>query len=128
MKSNALSLLAATTLLLGGCSPHVVAEPSEDDVEIQAHRQDVLAAVRDDAEAWQFFSIRCQERIGSVANYSKILDAAFAGRKPDYEVAIAHAEGKYARVVSVDRDPNAPASALRPRMWKWQGVWKLDSC
>lgn len=144
-------LITAAAVALAGCSPMentdiattstsapesagaattVKPDPrSEEALELAAHRLDVLAATRQDAQAWEYYSARCQAEIGNLTQYSAVLDEFFRGRAPNYESATAVVNGSSGKVISVDSDPSAPASASLPRTWTFiDGRWQFDNC
>ncbi|APE15695.1 hypothetical protein BOH72_11170 [Mycobacterium sp. WY10] len=143
--------LAVVTVVLAGCSPsesggETTAKPSAGSAGIATttttpdprskealaaagHRLDVLAATRQDAQAWEFYSARCQAEIGNLIQYSAVLDEFFRGRTPNYESATAIVSGSSGKVISVDSDPSAPASASLPRTWTFiDDRWQFDNC
>ncbi|OPX05952.1 hypothetical protein [Mycobacterium sp. AT1] len=102
---------------------------SKEALESVGHALDVLAAERQDARAWEHYSARCQAMIGDLAQFSAVLDQFFRGRTPNYESATAVVNGSSGKVVSVDTDPSAPASASLPRTWTFiDGRWQFDNC
>lgn len=102
---------------------------SKEALEFVGHRLDVLAATRQDAQAWELYSARCQAEIGNLTRYSAVLDEFFRGRTPNYESATAIVNGSSGKVISVDSDPSAPASASLPRTWTFiDGRWQFDNC
>ena len=120
-------VMIVTMSALAGCADKP--EPTAEALEQRAHELDVLAAERQDAKAFDLYSLRCQKQIGSVDQYSRVLDAFFAGRSPKYVSATAEVDGENGTVVSVDEDPSAPASAREPRTWTFiDGEWKFDNC
>jgi serine/threonine-protein kinase len=143
--------IAAVTAALTGCSPPesgdvaTTATPasgsagvattttpdprSKEALESAGHRLDVLAATRQDAQAWEYYSPRCQAEIGNLTQFSAVLDEFFRGRTPNYESATAIVNGSSGKVISVDSDPSAPASASLPRTWTFiDGRWQFDNC
>jgi len=143
--------IAAATVALAGCSPSdradvaTTAAPasesanvattktpdprSKEALESAGHRLDVLAATRQDAQAWEYYSARCQAEIGNLTQYSAVLDEFFRGRAPNYVSATAIVNGSSGKVISVDTDPSAPASASLPRTWTFiDGRWQFDNC
>lgn len=102
---------------------------SKEALAAAGHRLDVLAATRQDAQAWEFYSARCQAEIGNLSRYSAVLDEFFRGRTPNYESATAIVNGSSGKVISVDSDPSAPASASLPRTWTFiDDRWQFDNC
>jgi hypothetical protein len=143
--------MAAATIALTGCSPSgsvsvpTTAESaskgangaattppdprSKAALESAGHRLDVLAATRQDAQAWEYYSARCKAEIGDLAAFSVVLDEFFRGRHPNYQSATAVVNGSSGKVISVDADPYAPASASLPRTWTFiDGRWQFDNC
>lgn len=121
---------ALAALAVAGCSSSTSAEPSApENVEVVAHRLDVLAAKGDAQAAYDLYSQRCQNKIGTIADYKKALELFFEGRNPNYVTATATVDGSSAQVVSIDSDPTAPASAKQPRTWTLiDGRWQFDNC
>jgi hypothetical protein len=102
---------------------------SAEALEYAGHRLDVLAATRQDAQAWEYYSPRCQSIIGDLTQFSAVLDEFFRGRNPNYESATAIVDGSSGKVISVDTDPSAPDSASLPRIWTFiDGQWQFDNC
>ncbi|MGN7780482.1 hypothetical protein ACTJJE_13295 [Mycolicibacterium sp. 22603] len=98
-------------------------------LEFAGHELDVLAATRQDAQAWAYYSARCQAAIGNLTQYAAVLDKFFRGRNPNYESASAVVNGSSGKVISVDSDPSAPPSASLPRTWTFiDGRWQFDNC
>jgi serine/threonine-protein kinase len=125
----ALPLTAGLVACSGGTPAASQIQPSREAVERSAHELDVLASNRQDSKAWEFYSQRCKNIIGSLENYSRELDLFFRGRSPHYESATARVNGSSAQVVSIDNDPSAPASAMQPRTWTFiDGRWQFDNC
>lgn len=144
--------LTVISVVLAGCSPSesggvaITATPasgsagiatttttpeprSKEALAAAGHRLDVLAATRQDAQAWEFYSARCQAEIGDLTRYSAVLDEFFRGRTPNYESATAIVNGSSGKVISVDSDPSAPASASLPRTWTFiDDRWQFDNC
>jgi outer membrane murein-binding lipoprotein Lpp len=98
-------------------APSPLNPQSKEALERSAHELDVRAARREDARAWEYYSQRCKDQIGSLENYSTVLDEFFKGRAPQFGGVTANVRGSSAQVVSIDKDPNAPASAILPRTW-----------
>ena len=72
----------------GGATTTTTPDPrSKEALAAAGHRLDMLAATRQDAQAWEFYSARCQAEIGSLTRYSAVLDEFFRGRTPKYESA-----------------------------------------
>ena len=87
------------------------------------------ASRREDAKAWAHDSQRCKDKIGGLESYSNMLDVFFAGRTPQYVSANAKVSSSSAQVVSMDKDPSAPAAAMQPRTWTFiDGRWQFDNC
>lgn len=129
--------IAATAVTVAACSPSESAagksaspDPrSKEALESAGHRLDVLAATRQDAQAWEYYSARCKAKIGGLGAYSAELDEFFRGRHPNYQSATAVVDGSSGKVISVDADPSAPASASLPRTWTFiDGRWQFDNC
>jgi hypothetical protein len=134
---NAVVGLFVVPLAVVGCSSGANSESagsqprpqSKEAVERSAHELDAIAASRQDAKAWAYYSQRCKDKIGSLENYSNLLDVFFEGRAPRYESATAQVNGSSAQVVPIDKDPKAPASAVQPRRWTFiDGRWQFDNC
>jgi serine/threonine-protein kinase len=134
---NAIIGILVAPMVAVGCSsdtngaraPSQPSPRSKEAVERSAHELDVLAASRQDAKAWAYYSQRCKDKIGSLNNYSNLLDVFFKGRTPKYESATARVNETSAQVVSIDKDPSAPASAMQPRTWTFiDGRWQFDNC
>ncbi|MGB3485961.1 MAG: hypothetical protein WBB07_27540 [Mycobacterium sp.] len=88
-----------------------------------------MSAARQDKQAWEFYSARCQAAIGDLTQYAAVLDEFFRGRNPNYESATAVVAGSSGKVISVDTDPSAPDSASLPRTWTFiDGRWQFDNC
>lgn len=88
-----------------------------------------MTARREDEKAWEYYSQRCKDQIGTLENYSTMLDEFFKGRAPQFESVTANVRGSSAQVASIDKDPNAPASAMLPRTWTFiDGTWQFDNC
>lgn len=143
--------IAAATVALTGCSASgsvdvattftpvsesadaaIIAPPdprSKEALEATGHDLDVLAASRNDAQAWEYYSARCQALIGNLTQLSAVLDEFFRGRTPTYESATAVVNGSSGKLISVDTDPSAPDSASLPRTWTFiDGRWQFDNC
>lgn len=130
--------IAAAAVAVAACSPSESAgtgKPASQDprskeaLEYAGHRLDVLAATRQDAQAWEYYSARCKAKIGGLAAYAAVLDEFFRGRHPNYQSATAVVDGSSGKVISVDADPSAPASASLPRTWTFiDGRWQFDNC
>lgn len=125
---GAMALAAVAAIAVSGCAASA-AESPKDSLERTAHQLDVLAANREDAKAWEFYSQRCKDDIGDVSTYSYLLDEFFRGRSPKFVSATARVNGSSGQVVSVDTDPSAPASSMLPRTWTFiDGKWQFDNC
>jgi hypothetical protein len=60
---------------------------------------------------------------------TQFLAAWIDGRKPQYSGVTVRVNGSSGQVVSIDDDPNAPASAMNPRAWTFiDGRWQFDNC
>ncbi len=102
---------------------------SKEALEIRAHELDVLASRGDAQAAYAYYSQRCKNEIGELASYEAFLKEWLKGRNPQYSETTARVDGASGRVVSIDNDPNAPASALDPRTWTFiDGRWMFDNC
>ena len=103
---------------------------SKEDLETRAHQLDLLASQGDAAAAYNFYSQRCKNIIGDLDSYKAVLTEWLKGRSPQYSNAVtAKVNGSSAQVVSIDGDPNAPASAMTPRTWTFiDGQWQFDNC
>ncbi len=102
---------------------------SKEALETRAHQLDLLATNGDAAAAWEFYSQRCKNIIGGLDSYKLFLDQWRKGRNPQYGGVTVKVNGSSAQVVSVDNDPNAPASSMQPRTWTFiDGQWQFDNC
>lgn len=102
---------------------------SKEALENRAHQLDLLATQGDAAAAWEFYSQRCKNIIGNLESYKMFLNQWRQGRNPQYGGVTVKVNGSSAQVVSVDNDPNAPASAMQPRTWTFiDGQWQFDNC
>lgn len=102
---------------------------SKEALEDRAHQLDLLASKGDAAAAWEFYSQRCKNIIGNLDSYKTLLNQWREGRNPQYGGVTARVNGSSAQVVSVDNDPNAPASSMDPRTWTFiDGQWQFDNC
>lgn len=102
---------------------------SKEALEARAHQLDILASQGDAAAAYEFYSQRCKNIIGNLDSYKAFLTEWRKGRNPQYEGVTARVNGSSAQVVSVDNDPDAPASAMDPRTWTFiDGQWQFDNC
>jgi hypothetical protein len=105
------ALAAAGTLVSCSSATNMSTTPSplnpqsKEALERSAHELDVRAVRRDDAKAWDYYSQRCKGQIGSLENYSTVLDEFFRGRAPQFEGVTANVRGSSAQVVSIDKDP-----------------------
>jgi hypothetical protein len=105
------------------------AETSEGQLRAAAEMLDRAATNRDLETAWSFYSQRCKYDIGSVEVFGHILDSFYAGRTPKYTDWTVRVNGSSGQVVTVDSDPNAPASVMNPRTWTFiDGRWQFDNC
>ncbi|MGX1811460.1 hypothetical protein ACWIGI_37535 [Nocardia sp. NPDC055321] len=94
-----------------------------------AEKLDRAASARDVATAWSFYSQRCKNELVSQEAYGHMLDLFYAGRNPAYTDWVVKVDGSSGQVVTVDSDPNAPASAMAPRTWTViDGRWQFDNC
>lgn len=106
-----------------------VAPDSREALEAAAHRLDVLATQGNAAEAYRFYSQRCKNIIGDLNSYKAFLASWREGRNPQYSGVTVKVNGSSAQVVSIDDDPNAPASTMNPRTWTLiDGRWQFDNC
>lgn len=102
---------------------------SKEALEARAHQLDVLASQGDAAAAYEFYSQRCKNIIGNLDAYKAFLTEWLKGRNPQYGGVTVKVNGSSAQVVSVDNDPNAPASSMQPRTWTFiDGQWQFDNC
>ncbi len=102
---------------------------SKEALEERAHQLDLLATKGDAVAAWEFYSQRCKNIIGNLDSYKLFLDQWRKGRNPQYGGVTVKINGSSAQVVSVDNDPNAPASSMQPRTWTFiDGQWQFDNC
>jgi serine/threonine-protein kinase len=107
----------------------VPAPNSKEALEIKAHELDIVASQGDAAAAYEFYSRRCKDTIGDLDSYKAFLVAWREGRKPQYSGVTVKVNGSSAQVVSIDNDPNAPASTMNPRTWTFiDGSWQFDNC
>lgn len=123
---------------IAGCSadsstpaalPSRTAPNSAEALQDVAHRLDVLASTGQTEAAWDLYSQRCKNQIGDLGAYRAALAVFFEGRNPQYESATARVNGSSGQVVSVDKDPSAPASSMAPRTWTFiDGRWQFDNC
>lgn len=124
---------SATTTDSPAASPATTAAApapnSKEALEDRAHQLDLLASKGDAAAAWQFYSQRCKNIIGNLDSYKAFLTQWREGRNPQYGGVTVKVNGSSAQVVSVDNDPNAPASSMEPRTWTFiDGQWQFDNC
>ena len=102
---------------------------SKEALEARAHQLDVLASHGDAKAAYAFYSQRCKNIIGSFESYSAFLTEWLKGRNPQYSGVTAKVNGSSGQVVSIDNDPNSPASSMDPRTWTFiDGEWQFDNC
>ncbi len=102
---------------------------SKEALEERAHQLDLLATKGDAVAAWEFYSQRCKNIIGNLDSYKIFMDQWREGRNPQYGGVTVKVNGSSAQVVSVDNDPNAPASSMDPRTWTFiDGQWQFDNC
>ncbi|WP_146099057.1 hypothetical protein [Nocardia nova] len=144
-------LAAALGLVLVGCSSGEAAEPaqgnakgsttvsvrvaaasatkSEDSLKQAATELDDRLAANDIHGAWGLYSQRCQAEIGDIDSYKILMDLHFKGRHPQIVERTVRVNGAMGQVVSVDKDPAAPAHAMDPRTWTFiDGRWVFDHC
>ena len=106
-----------------------VAANSKEALETAAHQLDVLASQGKAAEAYEFYSQRCKNIIGDLNSYKAFLASWIEGRNPQYSGVTVKVNGSSGQVVSIDNDPNAPASSMNPRTWTFiDGRWQFDTC
>lgn len=153
------TVLAVSAVALAGCSsndepevvkadttPAAAAEPAavttttapvepapqptpEDELREAAAQVDHLASSGDAAGAWEFYSQRCKNEIGSLEVYKAMLDMHYEGRTPNYTGWTVKVSGSSGQVVTVDSDPTAPADSMEPRTWTYiDGRWQFDNC
>lgn len=102
---------------------------SKEVLEARAQRLDQLASRGEAAAAWEFYSQRCKNVIGSLDSYKIFLEQWRKGRNFQYGGVTVKVNGSSAQVVTVDNDPNAPASSMQPRTWTFiDGQWQFDNC
>ena len=102
---------------------------SKEALEARAHQLDVLASQGNAEAAYRFYSQRCKNIIGNLDSYKIFMDQWREGRNPQYGGVTVKVNGSSAQVVSVDNDPNAPASSMDPRTWTFiDGQWQFDNC
>lgn len=83
----------------------------------------------DAATAWKHYSQRCRNIIGDLDTYESLMEINYQDRDPKPTDWIAEVDGSSGQVVTVDSDPNAPASAMNPRTWTFiDGRWQFDNC
>lgn len=148
MRPPALICAVLLTVGLNGCSSPESATKAEDDpaaasaattttpppnskeaLEARAQQLDQLASQGAAAEAWEFYSQRCKNIIGNLESYKLFLDQWRKGRNFQYGGVTVKVNGSSAQVVTVDNDPNAPASSMDPRTWTFiDGQWQFDNC
>lgn len=102
---------------------------SREALEVRAHQLDVLASQGDAAAAYEFYSQRCKMTLGDLDSYKAFLNQWLKGRNPQYSGVTVKVNGSSAQVVSIDNDPNTPASSMDPRIWTFiDGTWQFDNC
>ncbi|BBX27428.1 hypothetical protein MALV_25530 [Mycolicibacterium alvei] len=102
---------------------------SKEALEIRAHQLDVFASRGNAAAAYEFYSQRCKQTLGDLDSYNAFLNEWLKGRKPQYAGVTVKVNGSSAQVVSIDNDPNTPASSMNPRTWTFiDGAWQFDNC
>jgi serine/threonine protein kinase, bacterial len=134
----------ALATVVAGCSPTqpadvsasvissqvaAVAPNSKEALEQAAHQLDVLASQAQAAEAYEFYSQRCKGIIGDLDSYKSFLAVWLEGRNPQYSGVTVKVNDSSGQVVSIDNDPNAPATSMDPRTWTFiDGRWQFDNC
>lgn len=131
--SSCSSTDSATTIEAPAASPATTtaapAPNSKEPLEARAQQLDQLASKGEAAAAWEFYSQRCKNIIGSLDSYKLFLDQWREGRNFQYGGVTVKVNGSSAQVVTVDNDPNAPASSMEPRTWTFiAGQWQFDNC
>jgi len=117
-------MATAVSKVVTTSAPH-----SKEALEARAHRMDTLASQGDAAAAFQFYSQRCKDIIGGLDAYRTALTEWLTSHTPRYAGVTVRVSGSSAQVVSVDSDPNAPASSMAPRTWTFiDGAWHFDNC
>ena len=102
---------------------------SKQTLEERAHELDVLASQGNAAAAYEFYSQRCKNNFGNLDNYKAFLNLWLKDRNPQYSGVTVKLNGSSAQVVSIDNDPNTPASSMNPRTWTFiDGTWQFDNC
>jgi hypothetical protein len=145
-------LAGALALALVGCSSEEKSEPaparaqagattsvkvatasvdkSEESLKHAAEELDNRIAARDIPGAWNLYSQRCQADMNnSLDSFKMMLDLHFEGRHPQIVDHTVRVQGSMGQVVTIDKDPNAPAHAMNPRTWTFiDGRWLFDNC
>lgn len=102
---------------------------SKEALEARAQELDQLASEGKATEAYAFYSQRCKNIIGDLESYTMLLDEWRKGRNFQFGGVTVKVNGSSAQVVTVDNDPNAPASSMDPRTWTFiDGKWQFDNC
>jgi hypothetical protein len=102
---------------------------SKEALETRAQQLDQLASQGNAAAAWEFYSQRCKNVIGNLDSYEIFLEQWRKDRNFQYGGVTVKVNGSSAQVVTVDNDPNAPASSMDPRTWTFiDGQWQFDNC
>ena len=113
-------------------APATISTPapnSKEVLEARAQQLDQLASQGEAAAAWEFYSQRCKNIIGNLDSYGIFLEQWRKGRNFQYGGVTVKVNGSSAQVVTVDNDPNAPASSMQPRTWTFiDGQWQFDNC
>ncbi|MFI6865347.1 hypothetical protein [Nocardia sp. NPDC050406] len=114
-----------------GTSAALADPQSEEALKQAAHTLNVLAAQRNYTNAWAYYTKRCQDKIGSLEAYKSFMDLWLEDRHPQYDrdgVSV-RITGTSAQVVTVDKDPAAPAHTDDPRTWTFtDNHWLFDNC
>jgi serine/threonine-protein kinase len=102
---------------------------SKEALEARARELDTLASQGKAAEAYTYYSQRCKNIIGDLDSYKLFLDQWRKDRNFQPGPITVRINGSSAQVVTVDNDPNAPASSMDPRTWTFiDGTWQFDNC
>ena len=102
---------------------------SKEALEARAKELDTLAHQGKAAEAYTYYSQRCKNILGDLDSYKIFLEEWRKGRNPQPGPITVRINGSSAQVVTVDNDPNAPASSMEPRTWTFiDGTWQFDNC
>jgi len=110
--------------------PAAAVEASPEEQLLGAAQELELGVIGGDAAtAWKHYSQRCRNVIGDLDAYESLMEIYYQGRDPKPTDWIVKVVGSSGQVVTVDSDPNAPASALNPRTWTYiDGRWQFDNC